>query len=177
MYVFWKSYNSVADTYFHRIISEMVYHMLKGVSNMLWARHTYMCIIWSLKIMQYIHSNKIGVFQVVFTCSKRRQLIELGKKFRIKGSVLLMVWAGTVFSSLIWKMSGFELSSLHCNTWGFCQHNFSLGFFFELFSHHSCRSQAFYKPLDESKAIPAAELKAIFVNWKELIHCNRKLVK
>ena len=39
------------------------------------------------------------------------------------------------------------------------------------------RLQAFYKPLDESKAIPAAELKAIFVNWKELIHCNRKLVK
>ena len=61
--------------------------------------------------MQYIHSNKIGVFQVVFTCSKRRQLIELGKKFRIKGSVLLMVLAGTVPSSVIWEMSGFELSS------------------------------------------------------------------
>lgn len=37
--------------------------------------------------------------------------------------------------------------------------------------------QVFYRPLTESKVIPENELDAIFVNWKELIHCNRKLVK
>ena len=34
---FLKSCNSVADTYFRRDISEMVYHMFKGVSTMLGA--------------------------------------------------------------------------------------------------------------------------------------------
>lgn len=37
--------------------------------------------------------------------------------------------------------------------------------------------QVFYKPMSESGRLTEAEMGMIFVNWRELIMCNTKLLK
>ncbi|XP_031554337.1 intersectin-1-like isoform X2 [Actinia tenebrosa] len=43
--------------------------------------------------------------------------------------------------------------------------------------HLSLTLEVFYNPLAESNLLTMEELSTIFVNWKELIHCNTKLLK
>ena len=40
-----------------------------------------------------------------------------------------------------------------------------------------CVEQVFHKPMSESGRLPEDEMAMIFVNWKELIACNTKLLK
>lgn len=45
------------------------------------------------------------------------------------------------------------------------------------FHLHPSATQVFHKPMSESGRLTEAEMGVIFVNWRELIMCNTKLLK